>query len=212
MYGTTFDSCLRSLVKDSTDVRCLEKQAGISETLAEIKALVDADVAEAEAADEDEEAPASAHSQAQIQIIIKNSKDSDTNSTSAVALGSLSDDQRAGFDRARARLQKQVAAMVRLIPRDLGDTPDLASAIKCTDVGAYDPCAHDGRTVAVVFDSKLAGEASSKALQRLPPFQQDECRLLLEAVRGRHGAEDELPEGDLYLFLDGGRCIMDRMT
>ena len=62
--------------------------------------------------------------------------------------------------------------MVRLIPRDLGDTPDLASAIKCTDVGAYDPCAHDGRTVAVVFDSKLAGEASNKALQRLPPFQQ----------------------------------------
>ena len=54
VYGTTFDSCLRSLVKNSTDVRCLEKQAGISETLAEIKALVDADVAEAEAASEDE--------------------------------------------------------------------------------------------------------------------------------------------------------------
>jgi hypothetical protein len=212
VYGTTFDSCLRSLVKKSTDVRCLKKQAGISETLAEIKALVDADVAEAEAADEDEEAPASAHSQAQIQIIIKNAKDSNTHNTSAVALGSLSEDQKAGFDRVHARLQKQVAAMVRFIPRGLGDTPDLANAIKCTDVGAYDPCAHDGRTVAVVFDSKLAGEASSKALQRLPPFQQDECRRLLEAVRGRHGAEDELPEGDLYLFLDGGRCIMDRMT
>ena len=105
MYGTTFDSCLISLVNKSTDVRCLEKQAGISETLAEIKALVDADVAEAEAADEDEEAPASAHSQAQIQIIIKNAKDSDTHSTSAVALGSLSEDQRAGFDRVHARLQ-----------------------------------------------------------------------------------------------------------
>ena len=101
VYGTTFDSCLRSLVKNSTDVRCLEKQAGISETLAEIKALVDADVADAEAADEDEEAPASAHSQARIQFFIKNSKDSDTNNTSAVALGSLSEDQRAGFDRVR---------------------------------------------------------------------------------------------------------------
>ena len=68
---------------------------------------MDADVADAEAADEDEETLASAHSQAQIQIIIKNSKDSDTNSTSAVALGSLSEDQRAGFDRVHARLQNK---------------------------------------------------------------------------------------------------------
>jgi hypothetical protein len=57
---------------------------------------------------------------------------------------------------------------------------------------------------------KLAGEASNKAPQRLPPFQQDECKRLFEAVRGRPGAEDELPDGDL--FLDGGRGIMDRMT
>jgi hypothetical protein len=41
-------------------------------------------------------------SQAQIQIIIQNAKDSDTHSTSAVALGSLSEDQRAGFDRVHA--------------------------------------------------------------------------------------------------------------
>ncbi len=107
--------------------------------------------------------------------------------------------------------QKQVAALVRLIPRDLADTPDLANAIKNTDVGTYDPCTHDGRVVVVVFDSKQAGEASSKAPQRLPPLQQDECRRLLDAVRSRHGAEDELPDGDFYLFLDG-RGIMDRMT
>ncbi len=44
-------------------------------------------------------------------------------------------------------------------------------AIKNTDAGTYDPNTHDGRVVAVVFDSKLAGEAASKALQRLPPFQ-----------------------------------------
>ena len=81
-----------------------------------------------------------------------------------------------------------------------------------SDVGTYDPCADDGRVVAVVFDSKVAGKASSKAPQRLPPFQQDECRRLLEGVRSRHGAEDELPDGDLYLFLDGGRGIVDRMT
>ena len=35
---------------------------------------------------------------------------------------------------------------------------------------------------------------------------------MLEAVRGRRGAEDALPDGDLYMFLDGGRGIMDRMA
>ena len=58
----------------------------------------------------------------------------------------------------------------------------------------------------------MAGEASSKAARRLPPFQPDQCRRLLDAVRRRHGAPDELPDGDFYLFLDGGRGIMDRMT
>ena len=129
-----------------------------------------------------------------------------------MALSILSEDQRTRFDRAHARLGKQAEALVRPILRDRADTPDLANAIKNTEAGAYGPCAHDGRMVFVVFDSMLAGEASTKAPQRLPPFQQDECRRLLEAVRGRHRAEDELPEGDLYLFLDGGRCIMDRTT
>ena len=90
--------------------------------------------------------------------------------------------------------------MVRLIPRGPADTPVLANTVKNTDAGTYDPCAHDGRMVAVVFDSKLSGEANNKAPQRLPPFQQDECKRMLEAVRGRRGAEDALPDGGLYMF------------
>ena len=62
--------------------------------------------------------------------------------------------------------------MVRLIPGTLR----LANAINNTDAGTYDPCTHDGRVVAVVFDSKLAVEAISKAPQRLPPSEQDECK------------------------------------
>ena len=108
MYGTTFASCLKLLVKHTTDVHILgnkNKQAGISDTLAEIKAQVDADVADVEAID-DEEAPASAHSQAKIQIIINNSKGTDANNTSEVALSNLSEDQRTNFDRVHARLHK----------------------------------------------------------------------------------------------------------
>ena len=128
-----------------------------------------------------------------------------------MALSSLSDDVRSRFDRVHTRLKTQFAALVRLIPREPLGTPDLANAIKNTDAGAYDPLAHDGRVVAVVFDSKVAGEASSKAARRLPPFHQDACKRLLDAVRRRHGAPEEFPDGDFYLFLDGGRGIMDRM-
>jgi len=53
--------------------------------------------------------------------------------------------------------KKHVAALVRFIPRDFADTPDLANAIKNTDVGTYGPCTHDGRVVVVVLDSKQAG-------------------------------------------------------
>ena len=83
----------------------LEKQDGVSETLAEIKAQVYADVADAKAID-DADAPASTDSQANIQIIINSSKGTDANKTSELALISLSEDQRARFDRAHA-LAKQ---------------------------------------------------------------------------------------------------------
>ena len=155
---------------------------------------------------DDADAPASADSKAEIQIITVGHE------TFAVALNSLSKDQRTRFDRARTHCNKQVAALIRFFPRGLADTPDLAMAIKNTEAGTYDPNTHDGHVVAVAFDPKLAGEATSKAPQRLPPFQQDECRRMLEAVRGRRGAEDALPDWDLYMFLDGGRGIMDRMT
>ena len=62
VYGTTIDSCLKLLVQNTTDVHSLEKQAGISKTLAEIKAQVEADIADAEAiSSDDADAPASTY-------------------------------------------------------------------------------------------------------------------------------------------------------
>ena len=113
---------------------------------------MDADAAKAEAVD-DADAPAFADSKAEIQIIAV------ADETFEVALSSLSKDGRTRFDRARTRCNKQVAALIRLIPRDPADTPDLAMAIKNTEASTYDPNTHDARVVAVVFDSKLAGEA-----------------------------------------------------
>ena len=51
----------------------------------------------------------------------------------------MSEDKKTRFDRLHKRLNKQVAALVRLIPRDPADTPDLAMAIKNTEASTYDP-------------------------------------------------------------------------
>ena len=71
--GTIFDSCLKSLINNTTNVQSIEQQTGISETLAEIKALVDVDVADSEAI-EDADTPASTESHANIEIIVKNAR------------------------------------------------------------------------------------------------------------------------------------------
>ena len=87
VYGTVYDTCLKSLMAKTTDVRRLEKHAGlISETLAEIKAQVGAEAAQAEAID-DADASASADSKAKIQIITVG------HAICKVALNSLSKDQ-----------------------------------------------------------------------------------------------------------------------
>jgi len=47
VYGTTFDACLKALIKNSMNVHGIETQAGISETLADIKAMSAADAQDA---------------------------------------------------------------------------------------------------------------------------------------------------------------------
>ena len=80
VYDPIFDSCLKWLIKNTTNVHNIEKQASVSETLAEIEALVDVDAADAEAI-EDADAPASTDSLANIQIIVRSTKGTEANNT-----------------------------------------------------------------------------------------------------------------------------------
>ena len=62
--------------------------------------------------------------------------------------------------------------------------------------------------VGVVYDPKVSGEANHRPQLRVPPLRIENCKRLIELARGRFGQEvgdDDLPEGDLYFVLDGGK-------
>ena len=69
--------------------------------------------------------------------------------------------------------------------------------------------------VAVIYDTKLHGEAHHRPNIRLPPFQSDDVKVLLEAARDRFRTphtDGVLPATDLYFLLDGGRDIASGLT
>lgn len=68
----------------------------------------------------------------------------------------------------------------------------------------------------LLYDSKVAGEASSNPNIRLPPFQQRHFRRMLQAftaVRGpgdqENAQEGDLKKTDLVIYMDGGRSGND---
>ena len=69
--------------------------------------------------------------------------------------------------------------------------------------------------MAVIYDTKLHGEAHHRPNIRLPPFQSDDVKVLLEAARDRFRTphtDGVLPATDLYFLLDGGRDIASGLT
>ena len=69
--------------------------------------------------------------------------------------------------------------------------------------------------VAVIYDTKLHGEAHHRPNIRLPPFQSDDVKVLLEAAHDRFRmphTDGVLPATDLYFLLDGGRDIKSGLT
>ena len=57
----------------------------------------------------------------------------------------------------------------------------------------------------IMYDTKLAGEASSMPHLRGPPFQQARLRKMVSAISHCRGDETGLQAGDLFCILDSGR-------
>ena len=101
-----------------------------------------------------------------------------------------------------------VRSHVELIP-DMDDEDRLSAALKATAAGlSKGKKSTEQRTastyVAIVYDVKLSGESSCRPHLRLPNFRVKHAEHLVK-VAMKLKSVDELDEGDLYIFPDGGK-------
>ena len=120
-------------------------------------------------------------------------------------------DYRDKIKRSRQLIRHRVGACITFISNNVSSTPDLGLALGNTAAGRYT----GPLRVAVIYDTKLHGEATHRPSIRLPPFQCDDVKMMLEAARDRFrtpNSDGILPATDLYFLLDGGRDITSGLT
>jgi hypothetical protein len=215
IYDVVYDSCIKALVKNNKQPSSLSIQPGVTELLADIKnGVLDlkkpADAgpstsADAAKGDADDDAADPTMLECTITIRTKDSKNED------VKISQLATDFQEKIVRSRQLIMHRVDACVTLISRNAADTPDLGLALGNTAAGRYT----GPLRVAVIYDTKLHGEAAHRPNIRLPPFQSDDVKMVLEAARDRlrtPNSDELLPASDLYFLLDGGRDIASGLT
>ena len=215
IYGLTYDGCIKALVKSNKQPANLAMQPGVTELLADIKngvlelkkPLAGAETSESADAkgDGDVDGGDACLADCAITIRTKDSKQED------VKISQLSDDHKEKILRCRQFITHRVDACITLVSKSVTTNPDLGATLGNTAAGRY----AGPLRVAVIYDTKLHGEAQHRPNIRLPPFQSDDCKVLLEAARDRsrtpHG-DGAVPATDLYFLLDGGRDIASGLT
>jgi hypothetical protein len=128
-----------------------------------------------------------------------------------VNISQLGADYRDKVKRNRQLVGNRIGACITFISKNVSNTPDLGLALGNTAAGRYT----GPLRVAVIYDTKLHGEATHRPSIRLPPFQGDDVKVMLEAARDRFRtphSDGILPATDLYFLLDGGRDITHGLT
>ena len=202
VYGTQSDGPLKSSLKSTSDcVEVINHCQFLSDAMSEIATKnkeetaghpnsgpVDSDVKESEV--EDQAAETGLHD--------------------LVSQDVINNDSEGKLDEWLSYLNTRFESFVSLVV-DADTRDDLAAALGQCEVlqKVQGPCM-------LLYDSKIAGEASSNPNCRLPPFQSKHLRKIVQAMvslRGNDG-DDQLPEGDLrrkdlIVVLDGGRSGND---
>ena len=213
IYDVTYDACIKALVKNNKQASSLSLQPGINELLADIKNGVlelkkptQADPSTPNAkGDVDNDTADPDMLECTITIRTKDSKNED------VKVSQLTMEFQEKIVRSRQLIMHRVDACITLISKNAVDTPDLGLALGNTAAGRYT----GPLRVAVIYDTKLHGEATHRPTIRLPPFQSDDVKMMLEAARDRlrtPHSDGILPVTDLYFLLDGGRDITSGLT
>ena len=213
LFGTTYDACIKALVKSSKQPSGIALQPGITEQLAEIRnemsLLLDNNKTETQDSDKAMDATDDQQElQDHVQVTIRTK---DPKNNVQVDTSGLGDEFREKIQHCRELIKQRVDASVALVSKSSADTADLGAALGATAAGRYT----GPRNVAVIYDSKLHGEAQHKPSIRLPPVQIEDVKRCLEAARGRARDVTDLnhiPPTDLYFLLDGGRDVQGSLT
>ena len=109
-----------------------------------------------------------------------------------------------------ANTRQHIEAQIQLVVQE-PDTPrphGLHAAVMETPVGQLcgSPCPSDpsaSKYIGVFYDPKVSGQANHWPQLRVPPMRYESFKRLIEFARIRFGVEvgDDIPEGDLYLFV-----------
>ena len=95
-----------------------------------------------------------------------------------VNISQLGADYRDKIKRSRQLVRNRVGACITFISKNVSSTPDLGLALGNTAAGRYT----GPLRVAVIYDTKLHGEATHRPSIRLPPFQGDDVKMMLEQL------------------------------
>ncbi|CAE7516972.1 unnamed protein product [Symbiodinium sp. CCMP2592] len=202
VFGTKTDASLMNMLKASslTAAEALQ-QAPLSDMTAEIKQLLALETAsenQSKPAVQKEQKPEARDKLATVRDLVMGISEKDEIDESKLP------ELEAHFE----SIERQVKHFIKLVTNPDSDTPDKLQELLD---GTCATMALRGNSKAVLlFDRKCAGEASATPHSRLPPFQQKQLRMLVQAWHGaRSDASLEDDPLGVVLVLDGMRPGLD---
>lgn len=210
--GKRWDKVLTCLSRQSKPPAAFFEANGVAEEVAIIKGVIDAEKAASrpvvvvEEGDDQEEEDADGE-------VIQVKEGAQTVSIKVKALPPARRDLIAAH---HTSIAAKVDNLVSFIDMDSFTQAELKKTVAGAAVGGGVDASGEPACVAILYDLKLSGEASSRPAYRTPPVQQKTVSELFSVVADRHskgqiGGENtkvELHEGDMWFVFDGGAPVV----
>ena len=214
VFGKLYDGAIKTAVKSSKTPGDALQMPGLVEVLVELEnkvaSLKQPTLREAEPSS----LPAATTTDDDEIIFHLPGKDGNTPAVAVKASVVPDGPKREMLDSIIANTRQNMNAQIALISQepDVPHPHGLHTAVMETPLGKLRGCPDPddpakSKYVGIFFDPKVSGEANHRPQLRMPPLRMDNYRRLIELARARFGAEvgDDIPGGDLYFLLDGGK-------
>jgi len=169
LFETKYDACVKSMVKNSKQASAVTQQPGITELLADITkdvaSLAKAESEDASKRDKDDDVLQREKDDSDFSCKTVNTiRAKDPKKNVEVSTSELADEFKEKIKHCQSLIKQRVDAGVALISKSPVTTANLAAALGASAAGRY----IGPSNVAVIYDSKLHGEAQNRPNVRLP--------------------------------------------